>query len=51
MSRPATHESLGNCPRCGTSIPSRNLLIRYERGDGHARYAACPDCETPVRPT
>ncbi|WP_193767754.1 DUF7837 family putative zinc-binding protein [Halorientalis pallida] len=50
MSRTATHESLGSCPRCGTSIPSRNLLIRYERADGEARYAACPDCETPVRP-
>ncbi len=50
MSRTTTDESLGTCPRCNVAIPSHNLLIRYERGDGEARYAACPDCQTPVRP-
>jgi len=43
-------QPLGSCPRCEASIPPSNLLVQYERADGEAMYAACPDCETPVHP-
>lgn len=47
----STHsERLGDCPRCRTPIPAGNQLIRYERADGHAVYAECPDCGDPVHP-
>ncbi|MFB6083228.1 MAG: hypothetical protein ABEJ94_03160 [Halorientalis sp.] len=51
MSRTTPQKPLGDCPRCGAAVPSRHLLIRYERDDGSALYATCPDCETPVRPS
>jgi len=47
----ATHAaSLGRCPDCGTSIPADRLLIEYERSDGPACYAECPNCREIVRP-
>lgn len=47
----APHASpLGRCPDCGAGIPAGMLLIEYERTDGLARYAECPDCEAVVRP-
>jgi len=46
-----THsERLGDCPECRTPIPARNRLISYERADGRATYAECPDCGDPVHP-
>lgn len=45
-----TTDSLGTCPQCRVPIPPRNLLISYERGDGRAVYAECPDCGEPVHP-
>jgi len=45
-----TSDRLGDCPRCHAPIPTGNLLIRYERADGHAVYAECPDCREPVHP-
>jgi len=46
-----TVDSLGACPRCGASIPARQLLIKYERDDETAVYAECPDCTAVVHPT
>lgn len=42
---------LGECPDCAVSIPSANLLIRYETADGWPRFfAECPQCLEPVHP-
>jgi hypothetical protein len=46
----STNAALGRCPGCETPIPADHLLIEYERSDGPACYAECPDCETVVRP-
>lgn len=40
------HASLGDCPFCGTRVPTANTLIEYEGG----LYAECPDCTVPVNP-
>jgi hypothetical protein len=45
-----TQSPLGRCPECGTRIPADCLLIEYERRDGPACYAECPDCQRVVRP-
>ncbi|ACV11734.1 conserved hypothetical protein [Halorhabdus utahensis DSM 12940] len=41
---------VGRCPRCGTGITPERVIIRYERTDGEAMYATCPDCRDVVRP-
>jgi NAD-dependent SIR2 family protein deacetylase len=47
----ATHAApLGRCPDCEATIPAGSLLIEYERRDGPACYAECPDCREVVRP-
>jgi len=47
----ATHAApLGRCPECEATIPAGMLLIAYERDDGPACYAECPDCGAVVRP-
>lgn len=40
---------VGECPRCEAPIAPGRVLIRYERGDGEAMYATCPDCTDVVR--
>ena len=45
-----TQSPLGCCPECGATIPASSLLIEYQRSDGPARYAECPDCSAVVRP-
>jgi len=45
-----TTTTLGTCPDCQTAIPPVRLLLEYERSDGPAMYAECPDCLDVVRP-
>ena len=41
----------GQCPDCGSAIPTRRVLIEYETADGRpAMYAECPDCREIVHP-
>ncbi|WP_199897039.1 DUF7837 family putative zinc-binding protein [Halarchaeum acidiphilum] len=42
--------TLGRCPECGTEVPRNAMLIEYEDDDGSAAYAACPGCESVVKP-
>ena len=41
---------VGRCPRCAEAITPGRVLIRYERTDGQAMYATCPECHDVVRP-
>lgn len=41
---------LGHCPRCQTTIKEEWTLITYERRDGRAAYAECPECGDVVHP-
>jgi hypothetical protein len=41
---------IGTCPHCETAITAQHVLIEYERPDGLARYAECPDCHEVVDP-
>jgi len=41
---------VGTCPRCGAEITPGRVIIRYERADGEAMYATCPDCRDVIRP-
>ncbi|WP_167880004.1 DUF7837 family putative zinc-binding protein [Halorhabdus rudnickae] len=41
---------VGRCPQCGAAIDPGRVIIRYERTDGEAMYATCPDCRDVVRP-
>jgi hypothetical protein len=41
---------LGTCPLCDAAIPAGLVLIEYEREDGPAAFAECPDCTEVVRP-
>lgn len=50
MTHTTENDTLGTCPRCDESIPTSNLLIRYESSGGTARYAECPACVDPVHP-
>jgi hypothetical protein len=43
-------DALGTCPDCGTPIPTTRVLIEYQRNDGPAVYAECPDCREVVHP-
>lgn len=48
---PETGASLGTCPRCTGTIPSSQLLMRYEPPDGWPRiFAECPVCDVVVHP-
>jgi hypothetical protein len=42
--------SLGTCPSCSATIPAGLVLIEYERADGAAAFAECPDCHEVIRP-
>lgn len=43
---------LGQCPECGTEIPTLGLLIKYESADGWPMVLAeCPGCHRVVPPT
>jgi hypothetical protein len=42
---------IGTCPQCETAIAAHDVLIAYEREDGIARYAECPECHEVVKPT
>jgi len=47
----ADASTLGSCPRCGASVASADVLIRYETADGGtAVWAECPDCREVVDP-
>jgi len=52
MSRTSTDSStLGQCPNCGTEIPTHSVLIEYESEDGQpALWAECPECREVVHP-
>ncbi|GGN22657.1 DUF7837 family putative zinc-binding protein [Halarchaeum nitratireducens] len=45
-----TDGALGRCPECGADVPATAVLIEYEDDDGEAAYAACPSCDTVVKP-
>jgi len=42
--------ALGHCPECGADVPATAVLIEYEADDGRSAYAACPSCDTVVKP-
>ncbi|MFC3957323.1 hypothetical protein [Halovivax cerinus] len=42
--------SIGDCPRCGSSLPRAAVLIEYEVGTCETAYAACPTCDDVVTP-
>lgn len=43
--------ALGKCPNCAETIPTRNLLIRYEAENGWPKiFAECPACISVVHP-
>lgn len=43
--------TLGECPDCGSTIPTTGLLIEYDTADGGAAmYAECPACRAVVHP-
>ncbi|WP_449289169.1 MULTISPECIES: DUF7837 family putative zinc-binding protein [Natrialba] len=44
------YPTLGDCPRCGATIPSSRLLIEYETDAGSGVFAECPACQEVVAP-
>jgi len=45
----AQQAGLGDCPNCGTAVPTGQLLIEYEAENGGAR-AKCPGRSNVVDP-
>ncbi|ELZ21087.1 hypothetical protein C475_19053 [Halosimplex carlsbadense 2-9-1] len=44
-------DSLGACPRCGTSVGPAYVLVSYERSDDSTSvFAECPSCGAVVTP-
>ncbi|WP_162991369.1 DUF7837 family putative zinc-binding protein [Halostella salina] len=43
-------DSLGDCPRCETTLTSRHVLVEYETAAETRHYAECPQCRDVVRP-